>query len=268
MSLPRPPSRFSIFRRQPIPYHDRFTQLLETGAEQPLVKPIPRYDIIPLGLNRTVYEETCVSGTRNTLALVQRKHFEIYKITFVASKWRFTPICTDIEFGTDSRHPSSCWRVLAAMSDVAIFLAPPGKVVEVYNVEGKLVRNIKLDDQCRSIVVSRCGRFVAVSTTLGVCLYDAGTTGLFGDTDIVSSKIKEMDGAFDDRGAANCMAFSQDSLLFSVCNSENMVYTYSVGDGTSRPKLLYEFDRKFGSANVRQPYYGISGLALYSSVRL
>jgi hypothetical protein len=102
--------------------------------------------------------------------------------------------------------------VLAVISDVAIFVDPPGKTILVYKVDGSFVRQIRLNQPDRSIVISCCGRLVAVRTTLGVYLYDTRTTGWFdagpGDTYIASSKINEMDNTFDDRGVANCMAFS------------------------------------------------------------
>ena len=186
-------------------------------------------------------------------------------------KWWFHPTCLDKLFG---RRPPSIivnpWRILTALSDKVFFVALPWSCIEVYNVDGQYLGIIKLANQCRQIVVSRCGRFIAITTTKSISLYDAGEDGSF-DTvseqsnggDNVHVKVLEVDNYLDDRGAANCMAFCPNSRYFSVCTADNVIYTYSLQTWPDEPFLVYKFDRKIDRTTLPDSYYGVTSLALY-----
>lgn len=152
------------------------------------------------------------------------------------------------------------------MSDKVLCIGLPNMCVEVYNISGEYTGTIRLAHPCRQIVISRCGRFVAISTTNCISVYYAGEDGAFGEShglgDIVSKKLLEVDNYLDGRGAANCMTFSPDSLFFSVCTVENLVYTYSIQAWPAEPLLVYKFDRKIDRTNLPVSYYGITSLAL------
>lgn len=265
--IPPLPKR-SLFRwfRKRATVNDPFINLLAGGQVE--VQPLPLCDVIPLG--ETTYTDTCISGTASVLALVQGSTFEVYKVSFT-HKWIFDPLCSKVAFGHDASTASFPWRTLTAMSDYAIYIGLPGNCIEVYKVDGRQVKTIKLRDQCRAIVMSRCGQLAAVGTTVGVYLYNAGQDGHFGDTaekgnepDIVATTILKVDNYWDDRGAANCMVFSPDSLYMSVCTCENIVHTYSLTNGPGQPILLYKFDRKIDRYNSPGSYHGVTGLALYA----
>jgi hypothetical protein len=252
---------------------DPFTTLLEVGPIQ--IKSPPTYDVIPLGTE--TYQDTCISGSGSMLALVQQNIFEIYKVTLETRKWVFRLQCSKVRFGSSRTPTSAPWRVLATMSDRVLCLALPEKCITVYDVQGHFLGTIHLSDQCRSIVMSRCGQFVLVATVVGVYLYDAGQDGTFGltsnlaeanDSVIVTRKLLESDNYWDDRGVANCMAFCPNSRKFSFCTRENIVHTYSIEQGSRQPILLYKFDRKFDRTNLSESYFGVTGLALYDLILL
>jgi hypothetical protein len=206
------------------------------------------------------------------LALVQQNMFEIYKVTLVVRKWNFKLQCPKFRFGSP-RPPTSAapWRILAAMSDRVLCLALPEKCIKVYDLQGHLLGTIRLSDQCRIIVMSRCGQFVLVATGVGVYLYDAGRDGTFGlttnlaavDDSAIVTRLLKPDNYWDDKGVANCMAFCPNSRQFSFCTRENIVHTYRIEEGSRQPILLYKFNRKLERMNLSEPYFGITGLALY-----
>jgi hypothetical protein len=260
-------SRFSFSRNSLDITNDEFTRLLSDG--NPQIEPIPVYQIFPLSRTTHDYEDTCISASGLFLALVHRKAFQIFKAIFDTDIWRLTPHSPNTPFGLSAPSPDSTCRILAAMSDKALFIALPANLIEVYKITGDLVRRIELRDQCRIIVVSYCCRFVAVSTTLGVYLYNAGTSGNFDDgmasdnqPEITPIMVMEMHNSWG-RGMANCMTFSPSSSFFSMCTCENVIYTYTLDGETGRPTLLYRFDRRFDHTNIPEPYYGVTGLALY-----
>jgi len=159
------------------------------------------------------------------------------------------------------------------MSDKVLCIGLPNLSVEVYDISGEYMGTIRLAHPCRQIVLSRCGRFVAISTTNTILLYYAGEDGDFGMLngqrriyyglgDNVSKKLLEVDNYLDDRGGANCMTFSPNSLFFSVCTVENLVYTYSIQAWPAEPLLVYKFDRRIDRTTLPESYYGITSLAL------
>lgn len=187
-------------------------------------------------------------------------------------KWWFHPKCLNKLFGRPPPESITVnsWRIISAMSDKVLCIALPWNCIEVYNIDGQYLGPIKLADQCRLIVVSRCGRFVAVATTKSISLYHAGEDGSFDKVSeqsngegIVCVKVLEVDNYWDDRGAANCMAFCPNSRYFSVCTADNIIYTYSLQTWPDEPFLVYKFDRKIDRTTFPNSYYGVTSLALY-----
>ena len=265
----RPTSNYFSLRKKPPMFYGPFPSPLR--GEQTPVHDLPLYSIIPLGQGRR-YKTTCLSENGSALSLITPFDFECFLVTITQDdKWSFRRTCEKARYGTKFATGGNApgGHIIACMSNIAIFIATTsGTCIEVYKLDGNLANTITLQNRCHALRISRSGRLLAVGTAVGVQLYTAAQDGYFkmdGETTVIPVWKRGII-SIDESRAINCMTFSPDSRLFSLCTVENSVYTYKIQEPPNDPILQYRLDRKIDVHKLPDSYFGVTALALYMAL--
>lgn len=224
-----------------------------------------------------LYQATAISATCLTIALISPSDFSIFNVPrqetdgtisrkcYGSNNGRLGPPSEIATKNPDNltyppKKPRTYSR--AVISDSVLAIACEEGCINIHDAEiGKLIGIIEFSQGrcCCSMTMSPNGTMLAVGMESGeLFVYRNGTAHNFVTMPIL---IKEVE-----RKSVNCIAFSPDSLHMSVCTADNRIRTYNLHMNV--PTLVSIFDRQLDLKSCRDPYYGVTSLALCQSLLL
>jgi WD40 repeat protein len=221
-----------------------------------------------LGQRGTLYQATTISASCHALALVTSFGFTIYSIP--RSGAPFDAICCGYSDGTygrprekaakQPRGSMSHYRQ-SVLGDNVLCLACDEACVDIHDsTTGKRRTILTLPKPCWALQISPSGEHLAIAIENGeLLLYSAGPAGDF-DTEPLWV-IQEQSNI--DLRLVTCIAFSSDSTYMSVCTMDNIIRTFQLDKRSDSVTWISTYNRTLPENSCRDPYYGVTGLALY-----
>lgn len=219
---------------------------------------------------KKVYQATALSPSCDLFALVTGTDFQILDISIVGKKiktklkscgfndGRFGESADTLAKSSDDLanprgfHPD---YTLAVMSDKVLCIACAQNCVDVHEIStGRRLQNLQTPEQGQTMAISRNGEWLAIAMEKGKLQLYKVYEHLMYSVELGSGRSASK--------TINCIAFSPNSAFVSAATSENIIYTYSLGDGGAT--LLSQFIRRLDMSVDREPQLGITSLALYS----
>lgn len=235
-----------------------------------------KVDFISIGSNTTC-QATAISATCTLLVLVSSSDFSMYTLSD-GGKHEIQHELTcwgsnDGRFGKSKKTATTSLNELnsprdfkptyqkAVLSDRVLCIAgryqgTKNGCIDTHNTKtGHLIASFEFYDRvCWTMEMSPGGEIVAVGTDNGqLSLYRVLPDGSVATWVELTESIKE--------GSINCIAFNQNSSYMAISTSRSVIRTYYMGGDS--PNLVSTFPRNIVSMD---PYCGVTGLALYSTI--
>jgi WD40 repeat protein len=214
------------------------------------------------------YQATAISDTCGSIALINKSDFVIFTVPVRGSDEMVRMVCCGFNDGRFGLTPQTADRFLndpraikptyvrAVMTDQILCIACAENCIDVHDSRtGERLGTLEFPQRrCWTMAMAPGGKVLAVGMETGeMLLYDAGDAGNFITTPTLIPPPTAR--------SVNAIAFSPDSTYMSMCTSDNIIRTYRLESNV--PTLLGIFDRKLDARTCRDPYYGVTGLALY-----
>jgi hypothetical protein len=214
------------------------------------------------------YQATTISASCLSLALITPVSFTIYSIPERGAT--FDTICYGLNDGTYGRPKEKALQYprgslpryrQAALGDTVLCLACEEQCIDIHDATtGKRLRTLTLPRPCWTIQMSPNGRNLAIAMEKGELLfYHADWAGPSG-----ANPFGIMEPQNIELRLVTCIAFSRDSKYMSVCTTDNIIRTYRLD--LLSVFLISTYNRNLTEKSCRDPYYGVTGLALYVSL--
>jgi WD40 repeat protein len=214
------------------------------------------------------YQATAISDTCGSTALINKSDFVIFTVPARGSDEMVRMVCCGFNDGRYGLTPQTANKFVndpraikptylrAVMTDQILCIACAENCVDVHDAgTGERLGTLEFPQRrCWTIAMAPAGKVLAVGMETGeLLLYDAGEAGNFITTPTLIPPPTAK--------SVNSIAFSPDSTYMSMCTSDNIIRTYRLESNVAT--LLGIFDRKLDPRACRDPYYGVTALALY-----
>jgi WD40 repeat protein len=217
---------------------------------------------------KKIYQATALSPSCDLFALVTRTDFQIFSISFAGDKietklkscgfndGRFGESADTLAKSSDDLANPRGFRpdyTLAVMSDKVLCIACAQNCIDVHEIStGRRLQNPQTPEQGQTMAISRNGQLLAIAM-------ENGRLRLYKVYEHLMYSVELGSGRSASK-TITCIAFSPNSAFFSAATSENIIYTYSLGDGGAT--LLSQFSRRLDMSAGREPQLGLTSLAL------